>query len=77
MTVNVDTSDGLVNGATGVPKEIGFSMSNTANILWIQFSFIEPFVPLLSAQDSASAEELRELRSAKLLNTHSEPSCFP
>jgi len=163
MTVNVDTSDGLVNGATGVLREIGFSTSNTPNILWIEFldesigvsarlkcshrqepswtpvvkiikSFqinssqattidrkqfpvvpaeaitfhksqgatynkvvvhtssgmqraalyvacsratsaaglyiIGPFVPPRSAQDSASEEELRELRSAKLLNTH-------
>jgi len=31
---------------------------------------IGPFVPPRSAQDSASEEELRELRSAKLLNTH-------
>jgi len=37
MTVNVDTSNGLVNGATGVLREIGFSTSNTPNILWIQF----------------------------------------
>jgi len=28
MTVNVDTSDGLVNGATGVLRETGFSTSN-------------------------------------------------
>jgi len=32
MTVNVDTSDGLVYGATGVLREIGFSTSNTPNI---------------------------------------------
>ncbi|XP_044313295.1 ATP-dependent DNA helicase PIF1-like [Drosophila rhopaloa] len=37
MTVNVDTSDGLVNGATGVLREIGFNTSNSPNILWIQF----------------------------------------
>jgi len=37
MTVNVDTSDGLVNEATGVLREIGFSTSNTPNTLWIEF----------------------------------------
>jgi len=33
-------------------------------------NIIVPFVPPRSAQDSASEEELRELLSAKLLNTH-------
>jgi len=37
MTANVDTSDGFVNGATGVLREIGFSTYNTSNIHWIQF----------------------------------------
>lgn len=29
IAVNVDTPDGLVNGATGVLREIGFSTSST------------------------------------------------
>jgi len=33
---NVDTSDGLDNGSTGVLRDIGFSTFNTPNILWIQ-----------------------------------------
>jgi len=37
MTVNVDTSNGLVNGATGVLREIDLSTSNTPNILWKHF----------------------------------------
>jgi len=31
------TYDGLVNGATGLLREIGFSTSNTPKILWVQF----------------------------------------
>ena len=37
MTVNVNTSDGLVNGATGILKEISFNTGGSANILWIRF----------------------------------------
>jgi len=37
MTVNVYKSVGLDNGSTGVLRDIGFSTSNTPNILWIQF----------------------------------------
>jgi len=38
MTVNVDTGDGLVNGASGILMQIDFDTSNTPTILWIKFS---------------------------------------
>jgi len=60
--VMVHTSPGMQRAALYV----ACSRATSAAGLYI----IGPFVPPRSAQDSASEEELRELRSAKLLNTH-------
>jgi hypothetical protein len=37
VTVNIDTADGLVNGASGILMDIGFNTSNSPQILWIKF----------------------------------------
>jgi len=37
MTVNIDTSDGLVNGASGILMDISFNTSNSPHVLWIKF----------------------------------------
>lgn len=38
MTVNIDTADGLVNGASGILMELGFNSDlNSPQVLWIKF----------------------------------------
>ena len=50
MTVNIDTSDGLVNGATGILRQIDLDSNSHPLVLWVDFYTLNVILFLLFLQ---------------------------